>query len=208
MWLAGCGGFRRGWESVAWLEAAPAPPSAGATLDTIAQPALGGRLLRHPTFDVPGARLGVTVDNTLRTNDVQLYLFVLPLWWDPRDVFTHTREPRRTRVFVRVTPTVSGWLFRPTRARLHVGSRTIHATGGQEFGWWEGAWGRRPTGEVMPLAELGRTYDLSLDFATPVVSPRDCTLAVELGEALVPPQGVPPLPRVRFRGVRWREGYS
>jgi hypothetical protein len=161
-----------------------------------------------PTFEVPGARLSVSLDNTLRTNDMHLYLFVLPLYWNPRDVFSHAQDPFRTRVFVRVTPLTAGWVFRPTQALLQAGGRSVAATDAATSERTDGTWARRSVRDSLALDEVGRTYDLNLHFAMPAVSPRDSSLALDLADALVPPVTFPRLPRIRFRGVRWREGYS
>jgi hypothetical protein len=201
--LAGCAGYRGGWESV---------PYVGDTPADLAEP--GER--RRPELQFPGLRLQVSIDNQLRTYDNQVYLFVLPLGIDPRNVYAKNHVPGRTRVFVSVTASETGFVFRPTRAVLTVAGKSFSGVEGFEFAMWNaqgervergGTWEHRGVGAELALTDVFRRYLLSIDFATPVPSPELPDIAVDLSQALgSPPQ--PALPVIRFAPARWKEGYT
>lgn len=203
----GCAGYRGGWESVAYIgDVPPASAGNGVSSDTA----------RRSTLDVPGLKMTVGIDNQLRTYDTQVYLFALPLSIDPRKVYPKNNEPGKTRVYVTVTPSETGFVFRPGEAVLQVADKRIVGASGYEFGMWDrdgkavkegGAWAHRPVGSEFGLAEPGRRYYLSIDFNTPVPSPESPDIAIDLSRALVSPQR-PPVPLIRFAPVRWKEGYT
>jgi hypothetical protein len=169
-----------------------------------------------PELSVPGLKLHVAIDNQLRTHDTQVYLFILPLSVDPRNVYTKNVEPGKTRVFVTVTPLTPGFVFRPTAAVLQVADKRVSGAAGYEFGMWDvewkrvdrgGKWEHRPLASEYVLSEVGRRYYLSVDFATPVPSPESRAIALDLSQALKS-SNVPALPLIRFAPVRWKEGYT
>jgi len=183
--LAGCAGYRGGWESVPYV--GDAPPARELAL--------------------PGLKLAVQIDNRLRTYDTQVYLFVLPLSVDPREVYTQNHQPGKTRVFVSVTPEASGFVFEPTKATLTIGAQRFTGAEGFEFGKWDGKWEHRPVGAQFALHEPGRRYLLSIDFVAPAPSPESRDIVLDLSQALRS-QAHPPLPLIRFAPVRWKEGYT
>lgn len=203
--LAGCAGFRGGWESVAYL---------GAPLPTARTDAAGSH--EAPALHVSGLALQVRIDNRLRTYDTQFFFFVLPLSFSPRDVYTSTVSPGKTRVFVTVTPREPGYVFRPEAAVLHVAGEHFTGIAGFEFGRWDdggrrveqgGGWEHRPLGEAYALPEVGRRYRLSIDFATPTPSPLLPDIVLDLSAALLSP-AAERLPLIRFAPVRWKQGYT
>ena len=149
----------------------------------------------------------VQIDNRLRTYDTQVYLFVLPLSVDPREVYTQNHQPGKTRVFVSVTPEASGFVFEPTKATLTIGAQRFTGAEGFEFGKWDGKWEHRPVGAQFALHEPGRRYLLSIDFVAPAPSPESRDIVLDLSQALRS-QAHPPLPPIRFAPVRWKEGYT
>jgi hypothetical protein len=204
--LAGCAGYRGGWESVAYI--GPNPP------------AISGETLRVPGARTPivspGLKLEVSLDNQMRTYDAQVYLFALPLSVDARNAYTKNNAPGKTRFFVAVTPTESGFVFRPSMAVLHAVNQQHSGIAGYEFGMWNqtgervkqgGTWQHRPTGESFALSEIGRTYYLSIDFAVAPPSPELTDIAVDVSRARLSPQH-PAVPLIRFAPVRWKEGYT
>lgn len=205
--LSGCAGFRGGWDSVAYIGDRPPAEYAEVRADRAARP---------PVLRLPGVDLAVSIDNRLRTYDTQVYLFALPLSVDPRNVYSKNVEPGKTRVFVTVTPSEPGFVFRPGAAVLHVEGRRFTGVEGFEFGMWTsdwervtegGIWDHRPVGEEFRLLEPGRKYLLSVDFDTLVPSPESAAIALDLGRALASPHS-PAIPLIRFAPVRWKEGYT
>jgi hypothetical protein len=204
--LAGCAGYRGGWESVAYLGAAP-PAIESRSSDQVRG---------APELNVPGLTLRVTINNHVRTYDTQVYLYVLPLSVDPRSVHSGAIEPGKTRVYVNVKPRAAGFVFRPALATLHVGGARFSGSAGYEFGRWDaggnrvergGTWAHRPVTTDLTLAEVGRTYLLSIDFPAPLPSPEARDIALDLSRALSAPEQ-PPLPLIRFAPRRWKESYS
>lgn len=200
--LAACAGYRGGWESVAYVGPTPPAQSVNAGGDAPAA-------LRHPLV-LPGLQLEVSLDNKLRTHDNQVYLIALPLSVDPRKVYPQNNEPGKTRVFVTVTSSEPGFVFRPALASLRIADQQFSGIAGFEFGMWNGdgkqvstggTWDHRPVGPEFILGEPGRKYYLSIDFATPVPSPESREIAIDLSGALVPSHH-PVLPLIRFLPVR------
>lgn len=185
--LAGCAGYRGGWESAPYI--GDAPPAEAQELA------------------LPGLKLHVELDNRLRTYDTQVYLFALPLSVDPRQVYTQNHRPGKTRVFVTVTPEHGGFVFEPTKARLSIGERHFAGAEGFEFGKWDGKWAHRPLGAHLTLENGGRRYLLSIDFDTPAPSPESRDIVLDLSHALKS-KAHPALPLIRFAPVRWKEGYT
>ena len=206
--VAGCAGYRGGWESVAYLGDTPPAARTEATA--------ADRAHNPPELSVPGLKLRVAIDNQLRTYDTQVYFFALPLSIDPRNVYSRNVKPGKTRVFVTVTPQAAGFVFRPETAVLQFAEKRFTGAAGFEFGMWDvewkrveagGKWEHRPIASDYALAEVGRRYYLSVDFATPVPSPESADIVLDLSEALRSTTQ-PPLPLIRFAPVRWKEGYT
>ena len=100
--LAGCAGYRGGWESVA-MSATHLRPAW-----TNRSSASAPRLLQSP-----GPQLQVSIDNQLRTDDTQVYLFVVPLVLDAREVYAANHVAPHA-LFVSVTLAES---FAPVRSK-------------------------------------------------------------------------------------------
>lgn len=204
--LAGCAGYRGGWESFPYIG-----PTAPAALPE----SVRGTAIRPP-LELPGLKLEVSLDNRLRTYDTQVYLYALLLGVDLSNAYHRNNDPSKTRLFVYVTPTEAGFILRPSQAVLHVGEQRFTGAAGFESDRWNsagervqtgGVWQRRPTGPEFVLAEAGRKYYLAIDFDTAPPSPESTGIAVDLSRALLSPRQ-PPLPLIRFAPVRWKEGYT
>lgn len=206
--LAGCAGFRGGWESVPYFGDTPPTPSENPSfLEATPNPS---------PLELPGLRLQVTLDNQLRTYDIQVYLFVLTLHIDPRDRYWKNHTLGRTRVHITVTPAEPGFVFRPAQAVLAIGNRHVEGIAGFDFDRWDregrrvgegGTWKHRPVATELPLDEPGRSYYLSIDFDTPVPSPESHEILLDLSQALGSPRHSA-IPLIRFVPMRWRGNYT
>lgn len=205
--MCGCAGYRGGWESVPYVGEVP-PRLPGSRTPYEAQ--------QRSEISLPGMKLGVSINNQLRTYDTQVYLFVLPVSVDPRNVQTHPVEPGKTRVMLRISDMTTDLTFRPRRAKLSVGSQVVEGVAGFQFSMWDdqgqevssgGRWEHRATGEEAVLGLRGKAYLLSIDFPVPAPSPEAANISLDLSEALSSPQ-LPPIPTIRFAPVRWKEGYT
>lgn len=205
--LCGCAGFRGGWESVPYVGEMPPKTSEAMT------PYETRRLSEIP---LPGFTLGVSINNRLRTYDTQVYLFVLPLSIDPRNVQTQPVEPGKTRITLRISDMKNELIFRPRQAKLTVGSLVVQGIGGSEFAMWDsegrevssgGRWDHRPTGDEAVLSPRERAYLMHIDFPIALPPPEARDISLDLSGALTS-SAFPSIPLIRFVPVRWKEGYT
>lgn len=203
----GCAGYRGGWESVPYLGETPPVRSGSRT-------PYEARKLSEITL--PGMTLGVSINNRLRTYDTQVYLFVLPLSVDPRNVQTEHVEAGKTRINLRISDMTTDWNFRPRRARLTVGTQVVEGVAGFEFAMWDaqgrkvdsgGHWEHRATGDETVLVRQGDVHLVSIDFPVSLPSPEGRDISLDLSEALTSPP-LPGIPVIRFAPIRWKEGYT
>ncbi len=205
--LSACAGFRGGWESVPYVGAPPQNPDGSRTAH---------EAQKRSELALPGMTLGVTIHNRLRTYDTQVYLFVLPLSIDPRNVSTQTIEPDKTRVSLRIANLTDDVVFRPKLARLTVGDQAVQATAATEFSMWNaqgekvsagGQWAHRPLPDETVFGVQNKAYIVNLDFPVPTPSPESVEIVLDLSAALSSDK-LPKVPPIRFIPVRWKEGYT
>lgn len=205
--LAGCAGYRGGWESLPYIDEPPPSPARYRT---------PFEAMKRSELVLPGLTLSVSINNQLRTYETEVYLYVLPLSVDTRDVPTQNVDPGKTRVTLRISHHDGDIVFRPRLARLGIGDEWVSGDGGFEFGMWDqsatrvrsgGVWGYRPTEDSLVLTKRDAAYVLSIDFLVPVPAPESRAIALDLSQALQAP-GRPAIPLIRFLPVRWKEGYT
>jgi hypothetical protein len=117
--LAGCAGYRGGWESVAYIGDAPPSPIEPATS--------AYERNQRPPLGLPGMSLHVSIDNRVRDYDTQVWLFAVPVKVDPRNVPTSVATRGKTRVRLAITPTQPGLVFSPREAVLTIGTTQYQA---------------------------------------------------------------------------------
>jgi hypothetical protein len=205
--LAGCAGFRGGWESVPYV--GDAPPQL--------QEARTPHESRERTkLNLEALVLGVSLNNQVRTYDTQVYGFVVPLSVDLRTVQTARIEPGRTRVTLQISGLAANFEFRPRMAKLSIGDRVADGETAFEFGMWDsagqrvasgGRWEDRAIGDSLVLQDRSRVYLLSIDFPLEPPSPESRAISLDLSRALVAPNGAG-LPVIRFTPGKWRHGYT
>ncbi len=182
LFLNACAGFRGGEFS------APYVGDAGPPAETPSTPYERGQMQK---LELPGLRLDVSLNNRIRTYDYGVMLFVIPMYVD----FSDGRDPaERLRVALGITPTLPGYRFDPARVGISVDGRRLAPV--------------LPAGEGAPqmLDNAGKTYYFRLPFDADLPSP-DSTIILDLGEALQNPSQAP-VPLIRFRKLRWSEGYT
>ncbi len=205
--VAGCAGFRGGWESVPYL---------GETPPVLAASRTPYEARKRSELTLPGMTLGVGIHNQVRTYDTQVVLFALPMSVDPRTVRTQESAPGRTRVSITVSALTADVSFRPKRARLAIGNQVVEGIAGYEFAMWDpqgnkvssgGTWDRKQTQDELVLVSQKQTYLLHIDFPVPTPSPETRGMSLDLSEALASDQ-LPKIPLIRFIPMRWKEGYT
>lgn len=207
LFIAGCAGFKGGWESVPYL--GDTPPQLQST-----ETPFESRERKKLRLDA--LTLGVDIDNQLRTHDVQVYGFAFPLSVDPRTVPTQPSQPGKTRVNLEVSGLGADFVFRPSLAKLSVGEKVVAGTAGFEFGTWnlagqrvssDGQWQSRPIGEALALDDRTRSYLLMIEFRIETPPPVSRAISLDLSQALTAP-GIAPLPSIRFAPGKWKHGYT
>jgi hypothetical protein len=199
--LSGCAGYRGGWESRPYIAETPTAPAPNRTPFVAT---------KRSELTLPGLTPGIGLNNQRRTCDTEVYLYVLPLVVDPRNVATQASEPGMTRVPLRISRHDADIVFRPRLANLGVGDHGVSGRDGFEFAMWgptgdrvqkDGAWGDRSIGDSFVLTHRDSTYILSIDFAVPVPPPESADIALDLSQVLQVP-GHAKFPRIRFLPVR------
>ena len=182
--VAACAGYRGGWQSLPYVGADP-PRFPETTSPSQAQ--------QQAELALPGLNLGVNLNNQLRTYDTQVYLFAVPLGFDPRNVYQQEAKPGITRLTLKVAPILPGFVFRHRFARLTVGTTTVSATAAYEFGMWDsagqavsagGKWGHRPLPHEFSVSNMVRPQILSLEFPIERPPPESSDVSLDLSEAL------------------------
>lgn len=182
LFLSACAGFRGGEFS------APYVGDADSAIEPPSTPYERGQLEK---LELPGLRLDVSLKNRIRTYDYGVMLFVIPMYVD----FSDGRGAgERLRVALGITPTLPGYRFDPSRVSISVDGRRFEAV--------------FPSGEggAQMLDNTGKTYYFRLPFAADLPSP-DSAIILDLSDALQNPS-LPPVPVIRFRKLRWSEGYT
>lgn len=205
--LAGCAGYRGGWESVPYVgDALPQRAPSPSPYDS--------RERARLRFDA--LTVVATIDNQVRTYDTKIIAFVVPVSVDRRLVPTVKPQPRRTRVTLQLSGMTADFELQPALARFTVGDSTVRGIAGSVFGMWDaagqrvangGEWGDKATGERFALTERNRTYILNIDFPISSPSPELRTITLDLSQALRAP-GVPALPVIKFTPAKWKHGYT
>ncbi|GAA4409962.1 hypothetical protein [Quisquiliibacterium transsilvanicum] len=205
--IAGCAGFKGGWESVPYVGDAP-PPLADAQTPYESR--------ERARLRLDGLTIAVSIDNQVRTYDTQVYGYGVPLSVDPRTLRTQPGQSGRTRVRIEVSGMRGEFVFHPQLARLAVGDKAVLGIAGYEFAMWGaagqrvssgGRWEHRATGDRFALQDRSRAYLLSIDFPLEPPSPESRAISLDLSKALTAP-GLPELPVIRFAPGRWKHGYT
>ena len=205
--LAGCAGFRGGWESVPYVgETPPEPATSRSTHESVAR-----RELR-----LPGVTLNVHLRNVDRTWDTQVWFFVVPVMIDPRTRRHDAVEPGMTQIGLSVSGLAAPAVLHARLARLLLDGRVTAASAGLEFARWdaegrpsrtEGLWEHRPLPEGHRLAPGPGPHLLRLDFPVAAPDPQATGTVLDLSDALRI-EGQPALPPICFQPQRWRGAYG
>lgn len=199
--LAGCAGYRSGEVSQAYVDVAPA----------VAAVARG-----TPTWlEIPGARVRVELGNEIQQREHQVMLFIVPVMLDPRDKPLYPVE-QGARLLLEISPAVHGARLRPEAAILTIDGRKYRASGVQRLAVFDpgkypldglrDAEPSSPTDLTYSLDTPGRHHQFWLRFETPMPAPTQ-GIQLDLSRALYLP-GQPTVPPIRFRAVRWKQGYT
>jgi hypothetical protein len=199
--VASCAGFRSGFESIPYVGDMEPAPTTPATKE----------------IQLPGVKLDISLNNTIRTSDVQVVLLV-PMSVDPRNKPSFGKTGRLT-VNLKIIPTDSDFVFDPSGAKATVDGHAFNPIIVRLIDWkkWQDCfnsaacdikdstfWSDAIDKEIALTKD--KNYELYLIFDCPVPTPeRDIRL--DIGRALLNPR-FPDIPTIRFMKVRWRQGYT
>jgi hypothetical protein len=202
---AACAGYRGGWYSLAYVGDPPNDPSAPYSASELQQL---GRLA------FPGLTLQASLNNRLQTGDRKVILFVVPAGYDTRDRRMNYGPADRVRLYLTLTIGDQPWTFDPQAVTLTIDGVTASAKAGHLYGRWNAAGEADPAGEYthQPLTgplilAAASQHELSVDFETAIPAPQKAQISADVSKAL---QSVawPAIPVVKFKAVRWKQGYT
>ncbi|HXV69313.1 MAG TPA: hypothetical protein VD738_10345 [Nitrospira sp.] len=217
MWLSGCGGFRGGIESVAYIGGTP--PQAGQS---------------HPSWPqeitLPGFTLFLSLNNAVRTYQYEVMLFIIPTYLNFMDEFRN-RDAESLELIVQLAAHDFPVTVDPRQLVLTVDGQEVRPSGvwvnnvereRQRLDTYVAARRQAPAGQPPPLPRASEWRDAITDsitvlqgkksprfivnFPLPLVTPEK-HLVLNLSPAIVgsAPSHVPP---IHFKSMRWSEGYS
>jgi hypothetical protein len=197
MLLGGCAAQHYGIVSAPYVGDAPPPPAAG-------------YINRYflPPVQVEGASIEIDLLNAVRTRMCEVVLFVVPV------NFSRKHRPlygdwETTRVSLRITPEAEGMVLRPLEARITIDGSTVAAARAEYSDLNQPIADRMQpvvAGMEFRLGEPGRADMVILEFDVPRPLPTQ-SVELDLSRALVAP-GLPLVPPIRFRIVRWTQGFA
>ena len=201
-----CAGFSGGWESLPYVgdHPPPVPPEYRTPYEA--------RMRNTLAFD--GIRVEVDLRNQVRTSDMDVVLYVVPISIDPREVSLGGRG--RTRLELVIEAQRAGFKFVPGEVVLGTSRgphRPVSAVNRKLLAAQGSSGGVRgvesqPIERELVLAELNRPYVVILEFATEPPDPRSRDITLDLSNALQAPVPGKSLPLIRFLPVRWQQGYT
>jgi hypothetical protein len=215
--LPGCGGFRGGIESVPYVgEQEPQETSS-----------------RRPTpheITLPGLTARLSLNNTVRTYQYEVMLYLIPTYLNFWDEFQH-RDAASLELSLELTALESGVTIDPLQLVLTVDGKEFRPTEvwvnnldreRQALDAYVTARRQAPANKPPPFPSSSEWRDavtapvklrpgeksprLLVMFPVPLPSPKS-TLSLDLGPALGTTM-FPGKPVIRFKSMRWSEGYS
>jgi hypothetical protein len=206
--LVGCGGWRSGIASMPYVgEVASAPETPEDTY-----------VPRQDEVKLPGVTLKIRLNNTIQTNDFAVMLFVVPIHFDPREkpIF---KETDRFTVSLTIIPADSEFVFDPSGVIVTVdgqvfGPITTRLDNYEKMGAYFKSSSGAPYDRTL-LSDLvdrkitlikEKYYGLTITFDCPIPTP-ERAITLNIGRALLHPK-LPNAPTIRFKKIRWKQGYT
>jgi hypothetical protein len=199
--VASCAGFRSGFESIPYVGDVEPPPTTPAIKE----------------IQLPGVKLDISLNNTIRTSDVQV-VFLVPMSVDPRNKPSFGKTDRLT-VNLKIIPTDSDFAFNPSGSTVTVDGQAFNPIIARLIDWkkWQTCfnsaacnlqdttlWSDTVDKEIALTKD--KNYELHIIFDCPVPTPEK-DIRLDLGRALRNPR-FPDIPTIRFIKIRWRQGYT
>jgi len=215
--LSGCGGFRGGIESV---------PSIGeeATQEKPSRPSWGHNVV------LSDFSLTSSLNNAVQTYQYEVMLYLVPTYVNFAENFRN-RQAESLELTLQLTPGDSHVTFDPRQLRLIVEGREVHPIEvwvnnrekeRQAFEAYTKARRQTPSNQALQFPQASAWRETIADaitvrpgdkspllyiaFPLPLLSP-ETDLVLDISPAIIgPPRTAVPL--IRFKAMRWSEGYS
>lgn len=215
--LSGCGGFRGGIESVPYID------------ESESQQIRAHHSWPHEVI-LPGFTVHLSLNNTVRTYQYEVMLYIIPTYVNLWDEFQH-RDAESLELTLQITAHDSGVTIDPRQVILHVDDKDFRSTAvwvnnlareRQVIDAYVKAHNQSPRDHPPPIPRSSEWRDavtapvtvrrgeesprFLVTFPVPLLSP-ERTLSLDLTPAI----SEPPLsgfPLIRFKLMRWSEGYS
>jgi hypothetical protein len=203
----GCAGYRSGLASIPFVgEVEPTPKTPETTYEL-------GELKQ---VQLHGVKLYVSLNNTIRTSDLQVMFFAVPMSFDPR-ANPSFGETDKLTVWLRIIPADSDFFFDPSGLTLIVDGQVFRPTitrldDPAKFGAYlksrasddPALWSDLVDKEIALIKD--KHYPFTMIFDCPVPTP-ERSISLDIGRALLHPRH-PNIPTIRFMKIRWKQSYT
>jgi hypothetical protein len=190
--LSGCGGFRSGFASVPYI----------GDVEPISEEKFF-EFYDH-SLALPGVKLNVYINNRIRTRDIGVMLFVVPLYIDIIDK-PYYKDTDRFQISLVIIPKEQGFTFNPFEVTATVDGQSFKPAITELRGGPYNDDTRSVIDKETPLKkDKFQKFDMTFDCPVPTT---DRTITLNIGNALMHPQ-LPTIPTIRFKKVRWKQGYT
>jgi hypothetical protein len=205
--LSGCGGFRSGFASVPYIGDV--------------EPISEEKFFEFYDYSLalPGIKLFADINNRIRTRDIAVMLFVVPISIDLINK-PYYKDTDRMKITLKIIPTEPGFDFKPSEVTAAVDGQSLNPAitylqdTEKRVEFWKSSDGRTLSDydklssvidKEMPLIK-DKYYTFDMIFDRPVPTP-DKTITLNIGKALTHPQH-PTIPKIRFKKIRWKQSYT
>jgi hypothetical protein len=208
--MVGCAGFRSGVVSAPYVgEVEPVPTHAETDCSGF-----------HKLMEIqlPGVKLDISLNNKIRTSDLQVMLFFVPMFFDPRDK-PYFKETDRLTVSLKIIPADSDFVFDPSGVTVTVNGHEFSPTTTRldDLAKWYNyrKSGSPASGDPTLWSDLvdkeialikDKRYNFTIIFNCPVPTPEK-SIRLDIGRALRN-QRLPNIPTIRFMKSQWKECYT
>jgi hypothetical protein len=206
--VTGCAGFRSGVASAPYVgevEPVPTPTETNCSFHGLTE------------IQLPGVKLDIRLNNKIRTSDLQVMLFFVPMFFDPRDK-PYFKETDRLTVWLKIIPADSDFVFDPSGAKITVDGQVFGPTitrlddPAKFSACLKSACNLRdptlwsdPVDKEIALIK-GKRYEFTIIFNCPVPTP-ERSIKLDIVRALRNPR-LPNIPTIRFMKMQWKECYT
>lgn len=190
--LSGCAGFRSGFASIPYI--GENEPIAEERFFEVYDHSLA----------LPGVKLDIGINNRIRTRDIAVMLLVVPISIDLFDKPYYTENDRFT-ISLSIIPKEPGFSFNPEGVTATVDLQSFKPVSTEFRGNISNA--DKPSEidrEISLTKDMYQAIIMTFDLPVPTT---DRNITLDISKALTHPKH-PAIPVIRFKKVRWKQGYT